>query len=159
MEENMEDFVVEAKKNTGRTIEHGADKDSRYRELIQHLMKYQPEVSEIKRCDKSGDVTFSVPMKELGLTFDTFMKYREEIFSDYIPNVLGELLVRENINKFYKKLSGIQAKKYDYVVNRFEHKQFGMHVEKSKFIFCFHISLLQSILTKTFERKISKKEA
>ena len=155
MEEDMEDFMVELIDTIKKDSEvKGRKRPSRLREFIAHIVTNIPEVEILGKCDKGGDVRFSVAMKDLGLTFDLFLKYKKEIFSDYMANFLGELLIRENVSEFSKLLMTIKADDYHQVVNGFEHRQFGMEVVRNRFIFSFHVSLLQTILTEDFKEKV-----
>jgi len=146
---------VELKDTIKRDLEvKGRKSSSRLREFMSLVITNIPDVEILGRCDKGGDVRFSVAMIDLGLTFDLFLKYKKEIFSDYMANFLGELLIRENVNEFSKLLTTIKADDYHQVVNGFEHRQFGMEVVRNKFTFSFHVSLLQTILTEDFKEKV-----
>jgi hypothetical protein len=151
----MEEFVVKIKDNIGKKTEAIKDqKDPRFRKLISKIIQSVPDVNIFDSVNKDGDVQFSVSMADLGLTFDLFLKYKNEIFSDFMANFLGELLVRENINQFRQLLTSINVDEYNSMVSHFEHRQFGMEVTRNKFIFLFHVSLLHSLLTEGFRKKI-----
>ena len=118
------------------------------------LKKHNAEIEITDECTEAGDVTFEIPMKSLGLEYDIYLKYKKDICSDFISNFMGELLVRENLNQFAKILTGISHESYPSLVNRFEHRKFGMDVIKGKFSFVFHISLLEDILLEDLRRKV-----
>jgi hypothetical protein len=127
----------------------------RYRELIQILIKYNPPVVLYNSIKNDGDIQFSVPLKNIGINNELYLKYRDVIFSDFIANFLGELLVRENIEEFSVILTNkIDAEDYPQLVNTYEHHQFGMEINGCDLVFSFHISLLQSILTESFKKRL-----
>ena len=125
---------------------------SNYRELFLKFIQATPQIK-IEQISK-GDITFSVSIKEMGLNYQDLQKLRTEIYSYLSVNFIGELLVRENIDHFAHILTKINKEKYADVVNGFEHKKFGLKISKSRFQFCFHISLVQSILNENFRREV-----
>jgi hypothetical protein len=155
MEEFVE-FMVQTRNSTEkkRKVEQSRAKNCRYREFISKIIASVPEIDIAEGCNKEGDVRFSVKMKDLGVSFDMFVQYKTEIFSDFMANFIGELLVRENINQFAEILTSIDLDEYPTTVNNFEHRQFGLEFTNNKFVFSFHVSLLQSILTENFKKKI-----
>jgi len=150
--DNMDEFITAIKNNIGTQC--GPDKKSnRFREFLHIISTSNPEIRIIEKCSDEGDVTFEVSMKSLGISYDNLIKYKYEICSDFSANFLGELLVRENIEKFVKIITELKDD-YKSKVTKFEHKKFGMKIFRDKFIFVFHISLIQSILTEDFRRKM-----
>ena len=75
-----------------------------------------------------------------------------------MADFLGELLVRENINKFAEILTKVPNIDYAVVVNKYKHTRFGMRMKGDGFIFKFHINLVQKILTEDFKRQVDKKK-
>jgi hypothetical protein len=153
--EEFVNFMVESR--TNRTNKKNANrndinkmKDTNFREFISIIIQNSPEIKIVDKINEGGDVKFSVKMKDLGLNLDSFFKYKNEIFSDFMANFLGGLLVRENISKFSDILTDIDIEEYTSIVNDFEHRQFGMEVSNRNFVFSFHVSLLQSILVGKF---------
>jgi hypothetical protein len=128
-----------------------------YKDLLKYIVHSSTEIDIIKDCDDCGDVKFSVPMPQLGISYEVFIKYQEEIISSFFANFIGELLVRENIEKFAEIISKIDKKEFSNIVHHYEHKKFGVEVLKGCIIFSFHISLIQSILTEDFKKQINKK--
>lgn len=151
----MDDFVTQLRQNinTGSDSEKGMN-NSRYREILYYISVSNPEVNEITCCDKDGDVKFEVSMKSLGITYDLMVKYKKEVCSDFMANLLGELVIRENINIFASILTSINPELYSSIVNRFEHRKFGMDINREKLVFSFHVSLLQQILLEDIKRQI-----
>ena len=125
---------------------------SNYRELFS---KFIVSDSNIKVEEViGGDVTFSVSFKDIGLGCQDLQKLRTEIYSYLAVNFMGELLVRENIDSFAKILTKINKEKYADIVNGYEHRKFGLKIIRNRLHFCFHISLVQSILTEDFRREV-----
>ena len=150
----MEDFTSTDQDNVfSKKIERKLN--SRYRELIQILIKSSPIITIFTDIKTDGDICFSISLNDIGINNSVYLKYRNIIFSDYLANFLGELLVRENIEEFSKILTTkVSAEDYSSIVNTYEHHQFGMEVVKNNLVFSFHISLLQSILTESLKRKL-----
>lgn len=124
---------------------------ARYRELLSSIIRSSPVIQSIADCDEQGDISFSVNLKDLGLTNDDFYKYHKEIFSNFVVDFIGELLIRENLPLFVVNLTSIKHDSYLSAVSRCNHKRFGMKIEKGNMVFRFHISLLQEILTEDFK--------
>jgi len=150
----MDDFVT-AMENTKKNLEWSG-KSNKLRKIILKLISCTPPPIKIEECNEEGDIRFEVSMKDLGMSFSTYVEYKNEILFDFTASFIGELLVRENIEKFTKILTGLDMNTYSDIVNKFEHKKFGIKVFKTKFIFSFHISLLQSILFEDFKKKLVK---
>lgn len=151
----MDDFVT-AMENTKKNLEW-SDKSNKLRKIILKLISCpSPPIRIVEECNEEGDVRFEVSMKDLGMSFCTYVEYKNEILFDFTASFIGELLVRENIENFTKILTGLDMGIYSNIINKFEHKKFGIKVFKNKFIFSFHISLLQSILFEDFKKKSVK---
>jgi len=126
---------------------------TKFRELLSIIVKSTPQIVSVADCEENGDMSFTINLKDLGLTSDNFVKYNKEFFSNYVVDILGELLIRENIHLFAGALTGLKTDYYVGAVSRSIHKRFGMKVEKGLMTFYFHISLLQDILTEDFKHQ------
>jgi len=147
----MEEFVTEMQSNI-KTIPEDKKRYNRFRELLTRIVVSSPaEVKIVDKCDDEGDIVFEVPMKSIGITYDILINYREEISSEFVANFVGELLVRENIEKFTKIMMELKDS-YIEKVNKYIHRKFGMRIYKDRFILRFHSSLVQSILTEDFKK-------
>ena len=138
-------------------VEHklnGSKKSYRMRELLKTIASRSPKIRIGQKYSETGDISFSVPRTELGLKFNDFTNWKSEIFSVFFANFLGEFLVRENIDRFAKILTKIDLDQYNEIVNRYEHKKFGMEYSKDHLVFSFHASLLQTILTEDIKKKV-----
>jgi len=129
---------------------------SKLRALLNLIVGSSPTILDIGNCDQEGEVIFSVSMKEAGITYNTFKEFKLEIFSNFVVDFMGELLIRENIDLFASKLTTIDSEAYADIVNEYEHKRFGMKILQDNLVFSFHVSLLQDILTEDFKRQIKK---
>lgn len=129
---------------------------SNFRELLSRFIVSKPQIKieEVFR----GDITFSIAIKDVGLNFQDIQKYRVELYSYLVVNLMGELLVRENIDTFAKILTKVDKDAYSDVVNGYEHRKFGLKIMRNRLHFGFHISLIQSILTEDFRREIRRME-
>jgi hypothetical protein len=151
----MEEFVTAIQKN--KKYPECYAKVSKLRKLILKLISSPPpKIKIVEPCNREGDIKFEVNMKNMGISFETYIENKNEILFDFTVNFIGELLVRENIEEFTKILTGIDKDDYSDIVNKYEHKKFGVKVFRNKFIFSFHVSLLQSILFEGFKKKTVK---
>jgi hypothetical protein len=126
----------------------------RLRKLLQLILSYSPPRVDEITCSAEGDIKFAITRTDVGLNYESYCFYRTEILSDYFINLLGELIVKDNIEMFAKMLTDIK----DYsVVNKYEHGKFGIEVYGEKLYFTLHISLIQRILTEDFRKEIKKK--
>lgn len=125
---------------------------TKIRELLSIIVKTTPKIVSISDCEENGDMSFTINLKDLGLTSDNFCKYNKEFFSNYIVDMLGELLIRENLHLFASHLTNLKTDYYVSAVSRSIHKRFGMKIEKGLMTFYFHISLAQDILTEDFKQ-------
>ena len=152
----MDNFVKEIKKSFARDMKNNYKINSRFRNLLNFIMLNPPPV-EIIEIKNDGDIIFSILTADIGLSFGNYIKYKTEILSSFFANFLGELLVRENIDQFTPILTNIKDEKYLSTVNGYTHTKFGIKIFQDKFIFTFHMSLLQSILTEDFKKHIEIK--
>jgi hypothetical protein len=136
----------------------GYDKDvlnfGKTRQLLKHIISVMSTpINIIDNGYDDGDIKFFVLKKDIDISSEFFTQYKNEIMSDFVVNFIGELLVRENIDKFTKILMGVERDEYESLVNRFEHRKCGVQVFSDRFIYSFHISLIQKILTEDFKRE------
>jgi hypothetical protein len=149
----MEEFIKLMEKN----IESMAKKTkfTKYRELLNIILSNKPpSIEKISKGKDLGDLYFSVPLKDLGVSFEVFSRYEEELFSPYIGNTLGELLIRENIDEFAELLTNLGAEEYIPVVYSWKHTKFGLEIVDEKIVFYFHSNLIHKILTEDLREKI-----
>ena len=152
----MDNFVVAIKNNIEKNFQDKTScvNNSRYRNLISLIVNNPSPKILIENISLGGDIRFYVTTKELGVNFEILSQYKTEIFSDFMANFIGELVIRENLDEFSKILTSIKTDDYHKLVNQFDHYQFGLEFLRDKFIFTFHVSLIQNILTESFKRKI-----
>jgi len=125
---------------------------SKHRELLAIVLNNKiPHIQFITEIDKQGDILFNINLEDVGLTRDIIVKYNKEIFSNMFADLLGELLVRENIQDFAIKLTKLDCDYYLEALSHKNHVRFGMKIDKGFMVFRFHISLLQNILTEDFK--------
>jgi len=94
---------------------------------------------------EEGNATFSVPLKDLGLTAEQvnhICNFRCRAFIEF----LGELLIRPRFQVFFEVL--ITFNNYaDEMCSKFVHQDFGIKLKRNPDIleFTFHISLLREL--------------
>lgn len=121
----------------------------KYRELVCLIAKHPPRTIEVGEWDDQGDLTFGVDMKEdWGMTRGDIKQYENELFSYFMVDFLGELIIRENASYFIDKMKGYDAGQCISITEKYgSHKRFGVRTHRGQLIFRFHISLLKEILT------------
>jgi len=148
----MEEFIETMERNIKSMPK---TKFTKNRELLQHIIALDPpKISKIIAGDELGDLCFSVQLKDIGISFEIFSKYEEELFSPYIGNLLGELIIRENLDEFAEIITNIAEGSYASTVCGCKHTKFGLEILGEKLIFYFHSNLLQKILTEDLREKI-----
>jgi len=126
----------------------------KFRKLFGLILNSTPILSSISDCDKDGEIKFSVLLKEIGVSYEDIKEFKNVMLSNFFADFLGELLVRENINSFVKKMTAINSKRMSDLLHISSHLRFGMKLYGDRLEFAFHISLLQNILTEDFKRQI-----
>lgn len=112
------------------------------------VLKTNPKIEMLSFSKEGGDITISVKQEDVlakkYINSDDYI-----IKTKFFANFVGELLVRQNIDKFINLLVKIDSEHYDKLVCGFYHKNFGMYIvpEDKTLRFQFHISLIQDILT------------
>jgi hypothetical protein len=124
---------------------------TKHRDLFLSIIHSTPVIQAINLYEDSGDMSFSISAKDIGLSLDDFQKYHQEIFSHFVVDFVGELLVRENLNSFVPYITEMKSDLYIHAVSHSNHQRFGMKFDKGELTFRFHISLLQRILTQDFK--------
>lgn len=147
----MDEFVTEIQ-NISVHCEEPKQKSIKLRDLFNYILSSSP-CSEIKITgpNECGDMSFELPMGHLGLSYDVLLSYKKEISSELAANFIGELLVRENIDKFAKLIVHLKDD-YKEKVNRAKHVRFGLTLYRDRIIIYFHVSLIQTLLTEDFRR-------
>lgn len=146
----MEEFITEIQSSIKVTPED-KNKSSKFHEVFKKILSGTSEVKIIEKCNDDGDIVFEVPMKSVGITYSDLAYYKEEISSEFFVNFMGELVVRENMDKFAGLVTELKEG-YLERVNKYIHRKFGMRICKDKFLLRFHASLIQSILTEDFRK-------
>ena len=129
-------------------------KNRKFRALMVLALQKSPNIEKIRFHLEYGDIAFNVPMQEIGLGYNDILRFKPEIFSPFFADAMGELLVRENLEKFAKFLVNIDEEHCG-AVNKLDHEHFGLNFSRDHFIFSFHASFLRSLLTENFKSKIN----
>ena len=119
---------------------------SRYRAILTTIINNPPKNISIGQWDDEGDLTFAISMTDIGLSYQDYHKYADEIFSYFVVDFLGELIIREHLELFVEKLQEYDINDYMMAIID-SHKRFGVKTAKGDLIFKFHVSLLKNILT------------
>jgi len=149
--------VTEEKEKVSKTtiagLPHRTLSSSRMRKLMGIIFAApSPQLHGLTECDGDGEIKFSVDIEAIGLSIEEFKEFRNEIFSAFFVETLGELLVRENLDLFIDNFTGIPPEEYDAYFGRHSHFRFGMRIYRNRLEFAFHISLIRNILTEDFKQ-------
>jgi hypothetical protein len=113
--------------------------------LLSRVVKADAAIT-VDGITPEGDIKFSVPLRAVGLSRQA-MARSLSCRSAFVVNLLGELLVRKNLERFAEMLQKVDPRDYDRIVNNFRHRDFGMMVDQNDVVrFTFHISHVQEIL-------------
>ena len=119
------------------------------REIIIAIESSKPKIT-IDAVQADGDVAFHVLLKDCSLEKEDCSNpvMRTRFLIDFV----GEMLVRENINRFASILTGLDPALYQKMICTCRHTDFGMVVDHklTTMIFQMHMSLVQEILTEQF---------
>ena len=136
-------------------VEKARVQSARYREIIPKLLSKKTPIKKISECGKDGDMKFYVDAKELGINYDEFYQYVNEIFTPFVADFLGELLVRENLDLFVPHLTQFKPDEFVDAISGGEenrqHKRFGMKINRGEIEFRFQASFLHDILVEEFK--------
>lgn len=142
----MDEFITAIRQNVENSM-NSAKKISKYTELLRIVLANNSEIKILNnKCNEEGDIEFEVPLYSIGLNYGKLQQYKSDISATFMINFLGELFVREHMEKFVNILTELRGN-YLARVNKYEHRKFGMRLASDKLIFSFHSSLIQNILT------------
>ena len=151
--------VAEKVNNKNEVNQRQRGTSDRYREILIRLISVKTPIKSISECSKNGDMSFFIDAKDLGISYDEFYKYLDEIFTPFIADFLGELLIRENLDLFVPHLTQFNTNEFSDAISggdeRRQHKRFGMKVNRGNIEFRFQASLLHDILTEDFRHVVS----
>lgn len=123
-----------------------------YSQIFDILSKANPRGVIIKSMNGIGDIEFYISAEQLGFTPYIIREFKKDLFGRFIPSVIGEFLVRENINQFAEAIAKISPEAYANAVDSSKHYKFGMSYNNKRkiFTFMFHLSFLQEIMVEDF---------
>ena len=133
----------------------------KYKELLGKFSESTLKISKItwrKNNEEklNGFVEMSIKLNDLGLTKSDITKFNKEIFSNYMIDFVGELIIRTNLNQFVEDFFSLEKQEYSGLVNNEQHLHFGAKLDvENKITYVFHCSLLQNLLTEEFKNHIS----
>jgi len=141
-------------------------------DIIWHTSKVLNQINETDETDETeqteqvesetstevlnGYLSVVVSMHSINLTPKDFYKYNKELFSKFIADFLGELVIRHNMKYFFDAI--VKQGNYlcnPYVINQ-KHTHFGLKIDNSNenLIFILHVSLIQRILTENVRQQM-----
>lgn len=131
----------------------------KWRELLLKIVQSDYSIESVTwRRDESGNlngvVSFSVPLKTLGLNVcECKYTYNRELFSNFMMDFIGELYIRNNLEKFTEQVLSMTCQSYSETVSSKSHEFFGavLNEKKSTFELSFFANLIQRIMTEDFK--------
>lgn len=132
-----------------------ASRDSNYRKVLLSIANNPPSEITLGDWDCKGDIQFSIAMTDIGLQYKDYSAYENEIFSYFMIDFIGELIVRENLPSFVKKFQEYDMHGYNSVVETHgKHKRFGVRTSKGRLFFEFHVSFLKELLIENLRESL-----
>jgi len=120
------------------------------RKLLSRVITSRAAEISIENTRTDGDIDFVVQLADVGLVpadlSDQIMRTK------FFVNFLGELLVRDDIQRFIGILDGLDSKMYEDMVCSQQHADFGMIIDREKGLlrFTMHLSLADEIARERF---------
>lgn len=126
--------------------------------VFARVLKSTPEIEIVSFSKDNGDVVISVKQEDV-INKKYLIDKNFIVKTKFFANFVGELLVRQNMEKFVNLLVKIDALNYDKSVCGYNHKNFGMSVceQAGTLKFQFHMSLIQDILTEDINSLVKLK--
>ena len=126
-------------------------------ELLNAINRMLTETIPVKIAlvsSKTGDVAFIATLSDMGITRQAFHShpfYRSHLWA----NLLGELLIRQNMNAFCDRVMDKNLK-YDTLVKKYNHTGMGLRLVKNdELMFQFHMSLIFKLFNESISQDIS----
>jgi len=151
------DKLVDEEQKDRELFDDKNNKSFHCREMIGKFIQSDPQIRSIsfvevqaegeEGSEKTGDISFSVFMNDMGFNKELYLRYEKEFFSTFMINFFGEFLVRENISDFVSLTKQIEPKQFIDAISSKVHRKFGVQAQGNVVTFTFHISLLSNILT------------
>lgn len=122
------------------------------RKIIAAIVATKPPKITVGPVRADGDMSFDVRIKGCGLTKDDCTN--PIVITKFMINFIGELLVRENFDKFAQIVNGFDKTVYKKIVGNRTHSDFGMTTDTKMVFMTFHLhlSLISNIMTEDFQR-------
>lgn len=142
-------------------LDNQDSKNNDYKTLIQKIsnssLKINNDITLALDENKqaNGWISFSINFKNLGLEKKNFIdnKFIKSLYTNFMINFIGELLVRSHVEKFLPIIFSVGEDEYLQLVTKTIHKSFGASFDSiaNKVILSFHMSIFQSLLTEDFK--------
>lgn len=124
-------------------------------EMVSGILRMLKEPTPIKVAmvsGESGDIVFTAALNDLRLTCQTF--HTHPFFHSHLfTNLLGELLVRGNLDLFSSR---VMDNNYDVLIKKYNHHDFGLRSKGNDIlVFQFHASLIYHLLNESISQEIA----
>jgi hypothetical protein len=127
-------------------------------ELINAINRMLTEKIPVKIAlvsDTTGDVAFIATLNDLGITRQVFSHpfYRSNLWSE----LLGQLLVRQNLNAFCER---VMDKNYNTLAKKYNHTGMGMRtIKDNTLMFQMHMSLISKLVNEQINQTCAEELA
>jgi hypothetical protein len=143
-------------------IKSPKEKKPKHKDMLGKISKSSLKISKIswqksKENKLNGFIEITINLSDLGFDkMDSYIKFNKELFSNFMIDFMGELIIRNNMNKFVKDFLNQNKEEYSSLVSLEKHLHFGVRLEpEDKIVYIFHCSLLQNLLTEEFKSNTS----
>ncbi len=140
-------------------IENSTEDGLKYKKFLPMIVNSSPKINSIEWiADEDGNhngmIKFIVNVQSLGISSNDIYSHTKQLFSNFIVDFIGQLIIRNNITMFINEFVKIEDEDYMEMIFKRNHTHFGVQFDSlnDKLIFTFHASLIHDILTEEFKR-------
>jgi hypothetical protein len=107
----------------------------------------------IERHDMvQGDMTFSVPVAELGHAGGDITTLKQMLRTRFYADVVAELILRRNVHQFLDHVA--EDTLYEFEVRLGAHEHFGVGFDEGRLFFFFHVSKLAEVANEQIHQEL-----
>jgi hypothetical protein len=156
-----EPYVNKERTNEKLSQGGGNDKCFHCREMVTTFVNANPKITSMAFVEetlesgeivRTGEISFTVLLEDLGFSKGRYIKFEKEFFSNFMINFFGEFLLRENISDFVNFAYSVDSKDFIKAISSKRYKNFGIRALDNVITFTFHVSLLSNILTEDLRK-------
>ena len=106
-------MAIEQMKKDKQITKFDTAQESKYRDVLDLIIKNPPSTIGIGDWDKYGDLTFTIAMTDIGLTYNDYNTYEDEVFSYFMNNLRNTITTWEYFINWAKVFGNIKQIEVD----------------------------------------------